>query len=62
MGVCPVVRYRDRVLLDGEEQYGIIEPLLTIQARINETTWGMLGGAVFCGVQAAVCDGLGSEV
>ena len=42
VGVCPVVRYRDRVLLDGEEQHGIIEPLLTIQARINETTWGML--------------------
>lgn len=42
VGVCPVVRYRDRVLLDGEEQYGVIEPLLTIQSRINETTWGML--------------------
>ena len=47
VGVCPVVRYRDRVLLDGEEQYGIIEPLLTIQARINETTWGMLVAQYF---------------
>lgn len=42
VGVCPVVRYRDRMLLDGEEQYGIVEPLITIQNRINETTFGML--------------------
>ena len=28
-----------RVLLDGEEQLGIIEPLLAIQSRINETTF-----------------------
>ncbi|MFC9892121.1 phage portal protein [Nocardia sp. NPDC127579] len=42
VGVCPVVRYRDRVLLDGEEQFGIIEPLLSIQQRINETTYQML--------------------
>lgn len=41
-GVCPVVRYRDRMLLDGEEQFGIIEPLLAIQDRIDETTFGML--------------------
>lgn len=42
LGVCPVVRFQDRILLDGEEQYGIIEPLLTIQERINETTFEML--------------------
>lgn len=42
IGVCPVVRFRDKVMLDGEEQLGIIEPLLTLQARINETTFGML--------------------
>jgi hypothetical protein len=36
------VRYRDRTLLDGEEQFGIIEPLLTIQERIDETVFGML--------------------
>ncbi|MBF6368416.1 phage portal protein [Nocardia puris] len=42
LGVCPVVRFQDRILLDGEEQYGIIEPLLTIQERINETTYEML--------------------
>jgi hypothetical protein len=42
MGVCPVVRFRDRMLLDGEEQFGIIEPLLTIQQRIDETVFGML--------------------
>ncbi|WP_228002149.1 phage portal protein [Nocardia australiensis] len=42
VGVCPVVRFRDRMLLDGEEQYGIIEPLLTIQERIDETTFEMM--------------------
>ena len=47
IGVCPIVRYRDRVLLDGEEQMGIIEPLLAVQARINETTFGMLVAQYF---------------
>jgi hypothetical protein len=41
-GVCPVVRFQDRMLLDGEEQFGIIEPLLGLQARINETTFGLM--------------------
>lgn len=40
--VCPIVRFRDRMLLEGEEQFGIVEPLLTLQDRINETTFGML--------------------
>lgn len=40
--VCPVIRFRDRMLLEGEEQYGIVEPLLDIQRRIDETTFGML--------------------
>jgi hypothetical protein len=62
VGVTPVVRYRDRMLLDGEEQYGIIEPLLTMQDRINETTFGMMVNAVLRGVQAAVCDRLDPEV
>lgn len=47
VGVCPVVRFRDRWLLEGEEQYGIIEPLLTIQARIDETTYEMLAAQYF---------------
>lgn len=42
VGVTPVVRYRDRMLLDGEEQFGIVEPLIRIQERIDETTFGML--------------------
>ncbi len=42
LGVCPVVRFRDRMLLEGEEQYGIVEPLITIQERIDETTFGGL--------------------
>lgn len=39
LGVCPIVRFRDRNLLAGEEQYGIVEPLMTIQERINEATF-----------------------
>jgi len=42
LGYCPVVRYRDRMLLDGEEQFGIIEPLVDIQRRVDETSFGML--------------------
>jgi hypothetical protein len=38
----PVVRFRDRMLLDGEEQFGIIEPLIDIQKRIDETVFGMM--------------------
>ena len=47
VGVCPVVRYRDRWLLDGEEQYGIIEPLIAIQARVDETTYEMSAAQYF---------------
>lgn len=42
VGETPIVRFRDRMLLDGEEQFGIVEPLLTLQARIDETTFGMM--------------------
>ncbi|MBF6328742.1 phage portal protein [Nocardia transvalensis] len=39
VGVCPIVRYQDRMLLDGEEVFGIIEPLMVIQERIDETVF-----------------------
>jgi hypothetical protein len=42
LSVCPVVRFRDRMLLEGEEQYGIIEPLVTIQERVDETVFGLM--------------------
>lgn len=48
VGVCPVVRFRDRMLLDDvDETWGIIEPLIEIQDRLNETTWQMLVGQYF---------------
>lgn len=47
MGVTPVVRYRDRNLLAGEEQLGIVEPLLTVSERINETTFQMMVAQYF---------------
>lgn len=47
VGVCPVVRFRDRWLLDGEEQYGIVEPLINVQARIDATTYEMLVSQYF---------------
>ncbi|WP_280317289.1 phage portal protein [Nocardia wallacei] len=42
VGVCPVIRYQDRMLLDGEEVFGIIEPLMVIQERIDETVFEAL--------------------
>jgi hypothetical protein len=47
VGVCPVVRFRDRWLLDGEQQYGIVEPLINIQSRIDETTYEMLAAQYY---------------
>lgn len=47
VGVCPVVRFRDKMLLEGEQQYGIVEPLLTVQQRINETNFGTLASQYF---------------
>jgi hypothetical protein len=41
LGFCPVARFRDRMLLDGEEQFGIVEQLIDIQRRIDETTFEM---------------------
>ena len=36
MGFVPVVRYTDRWLLDGEMEYGIVEPLLSKQEHIDQ--------------------------
>lgn len=47
VGVCPVVRFQDRMLLDGEEQRGIIRPLISLQKRIDETTFEMLVSQYF---------------
>ncbi len=48
VGVCPVIRFRDRWLLDDEDEtWGIIEPLIEIQDRLNETTWQMLVAQYF---------------
>lgn len=42
LGVCPIVRYRDRNLLAGEESLGIVEPLLIVNERITEHTFQMM--------------------
>ena len=43
VGVCPVVRFEDRNLLWGEQELrGIVEPLLSVQKRIDETTFEMM--------------------
>lgn len=47
LGVTPVVRYRDRNLLLGEELFGIVEPLMRIQERITETTFQMMVAQYF---------------
>jgi hypothetical protein len=47
MGVCPVVRYRDQMLLGGEEQYGIVEPLIDLEDRVRETNFETLVAQYF---------------
>jgi hypothetical protein len=47
LGVCPVVRFRDRMLLDGEEVFGIVEPLMAMQQRVDETVFGLLTAQYF---------------
>jgi Phage portal protein, SPP1 Gp6-like len=47
LGVCPVVRFRDSKLLDDEDEFGIIEPLLPIQQRLDETVFGLLVAQFF---------------
>ena len=41
LGVCPVVRYVNRVDLDGKV-IGEVEPLIPLQDQINLTTFGLL--------------------
>lgn len=38
LGICPVVKYHDRHYLSDEKVEGIIEPLLTVQKRIDRTS------------------------
>lgn len=42
MGFTPVVRFMDRWLLEGEQQLGIIEPLMVLQERIDEVEYEKL--------------------
>ena len=43
VGVCPIVRFEDRNLLEGEQELrGVVEPLLSVQKRIDETTFEMM--------------------
>jgi hypothetical protein len=51
LSYCPVVRYRDRMLLDGEEQFGIVEPLIDIQRRQDETQFELLTAQYYTAFQ-----------
>lgn len=46
LGVCPVVRFR-RIDDDGSASFGKIEPLLSLQRQINQTTFSLLMAAQF---------------
>lgn len=39
VGAVPVVRYRDKMMTDGEESHGMIEPLIGMADRINTTNF-----------------------
>jgi hypothetical protein len=54
LGVCPVVRFRDRNLLAGEEQYGIVEPLMTIRSASRDDVPEPGRERLLPGVQAAL--------
>jgi hypothetical protein len=51
LNFCPVVRYRDRMFLDGEEQFGLVEPLIDIQRRIDETQFELLTAQYYTAFQ-----------
>lgn len=42
LGVCPVVRFRDRMEIDDELPLGVVEALIPIQHRLDETVFGLL--------------------
>lgn len=42
LGVCPWVRYRDRMEVEDDLPLGAVEPLIPIQHRIDETVFGLL--------------------
>lgn len=39
VGVCPIVRYRDRMMTPGEESRGMVESLIGTAERINTTNF-----------------------
>ncbi|QFG08858.1 portal protein [Mycobacterium phage MalagasyRose] len=47
VGVCPVVRFRDHWILDDDEVMGVVEPLIQIQSRIDETVYESLVSQYF---------------
>jgi hypothetical protein len=51
LNFCPVVRYRDRMFLDGEEQFGLVEPLIDIQRRVDETQFELLTAQYYTAFQ-----------
>lgn len=55
LGVCPVVRFRDR--LDGEAE-GIIAPLINLQDRINEAVFALMIAIQFASFRQRWATGL----
>jgi len=47
LGHVPVVRFRDGHYLAGEEQFGIVEPLIQLQAKVTETNFEQLVAQYF---------------
>ena len=47
LGVCPVVRFRSQILLDPDMPQGVVEPLIPVQSRIDETVFGLLTAQYF---------------
>jgi hypothetical protein len=47
LGVCPVVRFRNEIVLDNDMPQGVVEPLIPVQSRIDETVFGLLTAQYF---------------
>ncbi|MFD9813992.1 phage portal protein [Streptomyces sp. NPDC059080] len=60
MGVCPVVRFAPDIDLEGKVS-GVVEPMIPIQDRINQTTFDLLVAQTFGSFKVRTISGMAPE-
>lgn len=60
MGVCPVVRFAPDIDLEGRV-YGVVEPMIPIQDRINQTVFDLLVAQTFGSFKVRTISGMAPE-